>query len=41
MNLEKYIDVIERNVIPNMRKALPDVKGYSNRIWPRFFHLKQ
>ena len=31
MNLYKYIDVIERKVIPDMRKAFLDGGGNSNR----------
>jgi len=35
INLYKYIDVIERKAIPDMRKAFPDGGGNSNRILTR------
>jgi len=41
MNLYKYIDVIERKAIPDMRKAFPDGGGNSNRILSCVFHLKK
>jgi len=41
INLYKYIDVIERKAIPDMRKAFPDGGGNSNRILSRVFHLKK
>jgi len=34
MNLDKYIDVIERKAIPHMRKAFPDVGGKFQNIVP-------
>jgi len=37
MNLYKYIDVIERKAISDMRKAFPDGGGNSNRILSRVF----
>jgi len=42
MNLYKYIDVIERKAIPDMRKAFPDGGGkFQYRILSRVFHLKK
>jgi len=41
MKLYKYIYVIERKAIPDMRKAFPDGGGNSNRILSRVFHLKK
>jgi len=40
MNLDKYIDAIERKVIPDMRRHFLVVAENSNRIFPRAFHLK-
>jgi len=34
MNLYKYIDVIERKAIPDMRKAFPDGGGKFQAIVP-------
>jgi len=40
MNLCKYIDVIERKVIPDMRKAFPDGGGKFQYSFDRVFRLK-
>ena len=41
MNSDKYIDVIEKKVIPDMRRAFPDDRGFSRRISPLVILLKK
>ena len=41
MNFYKYINVIERKAIPDMRRVHFLIEENCNRVLPRVFHLKK
>ena len=41
MNADKYIDVIQRKVLIEMRTAFPDGGGIFYKTWPRVMMLKK